>query len=56
MSAETIEKILEIIDQRRTQVLEANGLSANTDDPNNIQYAWITGIYDDIIQCIKAAS
>ncbi len=56
MSAATIEKVIELIGQRRIQVLEANGLSADSADPSNIQHAWINGIYDDIIECIRASS
>ena len=54
MSVDTIEKIITVIDQRRMQVLEANGLSKNPEDQNNMQYLWITGIYDDIIECIRS--
>ena len=54
MPVETIEKIVKIIDQRRTQVLEANGLSESPENQNNMQYLWIMGIYDDIIECIRS--
>ncbi len=56
MSVETVEKIIEIISNRKVQVLEANGISDNPDDPSSVQYAWVNGIYDDIIECIKASS
>jgi hypothetical protein len=56
MSAATVEKVIEIISTRRTQVLEANGFAENPEDPNNVQFAWINGIYDDLIECIKVSS
>ncbi len=56
MSNGTIERVVELISQRRIQVLEANGLSNSPEDSNNIQYTWINGIYDDIIELIKTAS
>jgi hypothetical protein len=54
MSVETVEKIVSLIDQRRLQVLEANGLSKSPENENNMQYLWIMGIYDDIIECIRS--
>ena len=43
-----MEKIVELIGQRKTDVLVANNVSEG-----DAQYLWIDGIYNDIIEYIR---
>jgi len=45
-----MEQLIQLIEQRRDQVLEANNLSETTD---SLQYSWVQGIYNDIIEFLK---
>ena len=51
MSDNVIDKVVELILQRKIQVLKANGILPNSQDPKDL---WINGIYDDIIEYIKS--
>jgi hypothetical protein len=52
ISANDIETIIELIEKRFDQVVEANNIEK---DENNFQYSWIKGVYDDIAQYLKIA-
>jgi hypothetical protein len=51
ITAEDLEKITQLIESRRDQVLEANNI---TDGGDSVQYAWINGIYEDINGFLKS--
>ena len=47
-----INLIVELIDKRFNEVIEANGIEK---DENNFQYTWIKGIYNDLSEYLKIA-
>jgi hypothetical protein len=47
-----IKLIIELIDKRFSEVIEANGIEK---DENNFQYTWIKGIYNDLSEYLKIA-
>lgn len=48
MTQEDMDKIIQLIEQRKIDVLAANNVPEG-----DIQHAWISGIYGDIIECLK---
>lgn len=50
MSNEILDKVVSLIEQRKTEVLAANNLS---DDEESVQSVWVTGIYNDLAEYIK---
>ena len=45
ITKEDLDAITKLVNTRRDQVLEANNIK---DEQDSVQYAWITGIYEDI--------
>lgn len=50
MSKEILDKVVSLIEQRKTEVLAANNLA---DDQESVQSVWVTGIYTDLAEYIK---
>ena len=48
MTQDDMDKLTQLIEQRRDDVLAANNVA--NEDP---QHAWISGIYNDIVEYIK---
>jgi hypothetical protein len=51
MSDKTIERVIDLILKRKVEILQANGILQK---PESLEYAWINGIYDDLIKQIKS--
>jgi hypothetical protein len=52
ISENDVNAIVELIDKRFNDVMEANSIEASED---NFQYIWIKGIYTDIKEYLKVA-
>jgi hypothetical protein len=52
ISENDVNAIVELIDKRFNDVMEANSIEASED---NFQYIWIKGIYSDIKEYLKVA-
>ncbi len=52
ISEDDVNTIIELIDKRFNNVLEANKIEASED---NFQYVWIKGIYTDIKEYLKVS-
>jgi hypothetical protein len=52
ISENDVNAIVDLIDKRFNDVMEANGIEASED---NFQYIWIKGIYADIKEYLKVA-
>ncbi len=52
VSEDDVNTIIELIDKRFNNVLEANNIEASED---NFQYVWIKGIYSDIKEYLKVS-
>ena len=52
ISKEDVDSIIQLIDKRFVDVLEANNIEASED---NFQYVWIKGIYTDIIGYLQTS-
>ena len=50
ISENDVNFIVQLIDKRFSDVLEANNIEASED---NFQYVWIKGIYNDIQEYLK---
>lgn len=48
ISTDDFDKLVELIEQRKVDVLSANNVSEG-----DVQHAWISGIYSDIIEYLK---
>jgi hypothetical protein len=48
MTQEDMDKIIQLIEHRKGEVLSANNV-----EEGDVQYAWIDGIYNDIVEYIK---
>ena len=51
LNQEDVLAFIDMIEKRKEQVIEANGVSQES---NPSQYQWLNGIYDDIIGLIKS--
>lgn len=50
------DEIIKLIEERCKTVLESNNLSQLSENAMNVvQYKWVKGIYDDIIELLKAS-
>lgn len=47
---ETIDKVIQLIEQRCDEVIKINNLS---EKENDLQYQWVKGIYQDMISLVK---
>lgn len=52
MASATAETIISMIELRKAQVLESNGITKES----GAQYEWVTGVYTDIVEMIKQAN
>jgi hypothetical protein len=52
ISEKDVTAIIELIDKRFNNVIEANKIEASED---NFQYVWIKGIYTDIKEYLEAS-
>jgi len=52
ISEDDVSTIIELIDKRFNNVIEANKIEASED---NFQYVWIKGIYTDIKEYLEAS-
>jgi len=52
---EFVKNLIDSLKTRSSQVLEANGLTDDPNSPSFSQYQWITGIYEDVYEIIKAS-
>lgn len=48
MTQEDIDKLVQLIEHRKEEVLSANNVVEG-----DVQHAWISGIYNDIVEYIK---
>jgi len=52
ISEKDVDTIVDLIDKRFSDVLEANNIEASED---NFQYVWIKGIYNDIQEYLRVS-
>lgn len=51
LNQEDVLTLIDMIEKRGEEVISANNINPETD---TVQYQWIKGIYDDIVQYLKS--